>query len=171
MRAFHEGGNFHLEIADDGSGIDAERVKAKAIDKGLVTATNAGKMTESERLNLIFLPGLSTAERVTNVSGRGVGMDVVKTNIERIGGRAKLESVRGKGTTVRLEIPLTLATIPALTVVIGNSVFAIPHAALVEMIALDGEVAEKQIASIDGVAVLRFRGTGWRFSDYGKSCD
>jgi two-component system chemotaxis sensor kinase CheA len=159
VRAFHEGGNFHLEIADDGSGIDAERVKTKAIDKGLITAANAEKMTESERLNLIFLPGLSTAERVTNVSGRGVGMDVVKTNIERIGGRAKLESVRGKGTTVRLEIPLTLATIPALTVVIGNSVFAIPQAALVEMIALDSEVAEKQIASIDGVSVLRFRGT------------
>lgn len=159
VRAFHEGGSFHLEVADDGSGIDAERVKNKAIEKGLVTAANADKLTEAERLNLIFLPGLSTAARVTNVSGRGVGMDVVKTNIERIGGRAKLESERSKGTTVRLEIPLTLATIPALTVVSGTSVFAIPQAALVEMIALDAEVAAKQIESIDGVSVFRFRGT------------
>jgi two-component system, chemotaxis family, sensor kinase CheA len=159
VRAFHEGGNFHLEIADDGAGIDAERVKQKAVDKGLVAATAAEKMTEGEKLNLIFLPGLSTAEKVTNVSGRGVGMDVVKTNIEKIGGRAKLETARGKGTTLRLEIPLTLATIPALTVVSAQAVFAIPQAALVEMIALDAEGVEKLIQSIDGVAVFRFRGT------------
>ena len=159
VRAFHEGGNFHLEIADDGAGIDAERVKQKAIAKGLITAGSAEKMTESDVLNLIFLPGLSTAEKVTNVSGRGVGMDVVKTNIERIGGRSKLESVRAKGTTVWLEIPLTLATIPALTVVSGNSVFAIPQAALVETIALDVEDSPKYIDSIDGVSVFRFRGT------------
>ena len=159
VRAFHEGGNFHLEVADDGAGIDLERVKQKALAKGLLTAGHAEKMTENEILNLIFLPGLSTAEKVTNVSGRGVGMDVVKTNIERIGGRAKLESVRRKGTTVWLEIPLTLATIPALTVVSGNSVFAIPQAALVEMIALDAEESQKYIESIDGVSVFRFRGT------------
>jgi len=159
VRAFHEGGNFHLEIADDGAGIDAERVTQKAIDKGLITTASADRMTESEKLNLIFLPGLSTAEKVTNVSGRGVGMDVVKTNIERIGGRSKLESVRTRGTTVSLEIPLTLATIPALTVVSGHSVFAIPQAALVEMIALDSENSEKYIQSIDGVSVFRFRGT------------
>lgn len=159
VRAFHEGGNFHLEIADDGAGIDLERVKQKALAKGLLTAAHAEKMTESEILNLIFLPGLSTAEKVTNVSGRGVGMDVVKTNIERIGGRAKLESVPRKGTTVWLEIPLTLATIPALTVVSGHSVFAIPQAALVEMIALDIEDSQKYIESIDGVTVFRFRGT------------
>jgi two-component system chemotaxis sensor kinase CheA len=159
VRAFHEGGNFHLELADDGAGIDLERVKQKALAKGLLTTGHAEKMTESEILNLIFLPGLSTAEKVTNVSGRGVGMDVVKTNIERIGGRAKLESVRRKGTTVSLEIPLTLATIPALTVVSGNSVFAVPQAALVEMIALDVEESQKCIESIDGVSVFRFRGT------------
>jgi len=159
IRAFHEGGNFHLLIADDGAGIDAERVKQKAVEKGLVAAASADKLSDSEKLNLIFLPGLSTAERVTNVSGRGVGMDVVKTNIERIGGRAKLESTRGKGTTLRLEIPLTLATIPALTIVSGPSVFAIPQSALVEMIAIDAEAAEQQIQSIDGVSIFRFRGT------------
>jgi len=159
VRAFHEGGNFHLEISDDGAGIDVERVKQKAIAKGLISAANVDKATDSEVLNLIFLPGLSTAEKVTNVSGRGVGMDVVKTNIERIGGRAKLESARGQGTTLWLEIPLTLATIPALTAVSGNSVFAIPQAALVEMIALDAQGVQKLIESIDGVSVFRFRGT------------
>jgi len=159
VHAFHEGGNFQLLIADDGAGIDTERVRQKAIEKGLVSVAGADKLSEAERLNLIFLPGLSTAEKVTNVSGRGVGMDVVKTNIERIGGRAKIDSVSGIGTTLRLEIPLTLATIPALTVVSGSSVFAIPQAALVEMIAIDAEEAGKHVQSIDGVTVFRFRGT------------
>jgi two-component system, chemotaxis family, sensor kinase CheA len=159
IRAFHEGGNFHLEIADDGAGIDLERVKQKAISKGVLTAAQVEKLSEAEALNLIFLPGLSTAEKVTNVSGRGVGMDVVKTNVERIGGLTKLQTARGRGTTVWLEIPLTLATIPALTVLSGKSVFAIPQAALVEMIAVDAEDAHKFIENIDGVSVFRFRGT------------
>ena len=159
IRAFHEGGNFHLEIADDGAGIDLERVKQKAVSKGALTVAQAERLGEAETLNLIFLPGLSTAEKVTNVSGRGVGMDVVKTNVERIGGLTKLQSTRGRGTTVWLEIPLTLATIPALTVISGNSVFAIPQAALVEMIAVDAEDAHKFIEYIDGVSVFRFRGT------------
>jgi two-component system chemotaxis sensor kinase CheA len=159
VRAFHEGGNFHLEIADDGAGIDVARVKEKALAKGQVTAAQAEKMTGNEILNLIFLPGLSTAEKVTNVSGRGVGMDVVKTNIERIGGRAKLESVANQGTTIRLEIPLTLPTIPALTVLSGKSVFAIPQAALVEMVGLDAEAAQKLIQRIEGASVFGFRNT------------
>ena len=159
VRAFHEGGNFHLEIADDGAGINAQRVKDKAVAKGLIAAAQADKLTESEIVNLIFLPGLSTAEKVTNVSGRGVGMDVVKTNIDRIGGRAKIDSEIGRGTTMRLEIPLTLATIPALTVVSGKSVFAIPQAALVEMIGLDSDNVDKYIECIDGTSVFRFRGT------------
>lgn len=159
ISALHEGGNFRLEISDDGAGIDGERVKQKALAKGLITTAQIDKMNESEILNLIFLPGLSTAEKVTNVSGRGVGMDVVKTNIERIGGKAKLSSAKNKGTTLWLEIPLTLATIPALTVTSGRSVFAIPQAALVEMIAVDAEDAYKYIETIDGISVLRFRGT------------
>jgi two-component system chemotaxis sensor kinase CheA len=159
VRAFHENGNFHLEIADDGAGVDTERVKEKALAKGLISAAQAEKMTHRELLSLVFHPGLSTAEKVTNVSGRGVGMDVVKTNIERIGGIAKIESARNQGTTVWLEIPLTLATIPALTVVSGQSVFAIAQAALVEMIAVDVEDSQKYIECIDGVSVFRFRGT------------
>ena len=159
VRAFHEGGNFHLEISDDGAGIDSERVKQKALGKGAITSAQVEKMTQAEILNLIFLPGLSTAEKVTNVSGRGVGMDVVKTNVERIGGLTKLQSSPNRGTTISLEIPLTLATIPALTVISGGSVFAIPQAALVEMIAVDPEDAHKFIENIDGVSVFRFRGT------------
>jgi two-component system, chemotaxis family, sensor kinase CheA len=159
VRAFHEGGNFHLEIEDDGAGINAERVKQKALGKGLINPAQAEKMTRREILNLVFQPGLSTAEKVTNVSGRGVGMDVVKTNIERIGGTAKIESTESKGTTVWLEIPLTLATIPALTVVSGESIFAIPQAALVEMIAIDEAESSKYIECIDKVEVFRFRGT------------
>jgi two-component system chemotaxis sensor kinase CheA len=159
IRAFHEGGNFHLEITDDGAGIDPDRVKQKALGKGLITSAQAEKMAETDLLNLIFLPGLSTAEKVTNVSGRGVGMDVVKTNVERIGGLTKLKSDRNRGTTVWLEIPLTLATIPALTVISGKSVFAIPQAALVEMIAVDADDVHKFIEKIDGVSIFRFRGT------------
>jgi two-component system, chemotaxis family, sensor kinase CheA len=158
IRAYHEGGNFQLEISDDGAGIDAERVKQKAISKGLVTAAQAAALNETELQNFIFAAGLSTAEKVTNVSGRGVGMDVVKTNVEKIGGRVKLESVKGRGTKLWLDIPLTLATIPSLTVIAGGSVLALPQAALVEMIALDAEDAPKFIEWIDGVSVFRFRG-------------
>lgn len=158
VRAYHEGGNFHLELADDGAGIDVERVKAKAIEKGILNAGQAQKMTESEAQALLFAPGFSTAEKVTSVSGRGVGMDVVKTNIERIGGLVKLESEKGKGTTVHLEIPLTLATIPALTVVSARNVFAIPQAALVEMLYVDAEQVKERIEDINGAHMLRFRG-------------
>ncbi len=159
VRAYHEGGNFHLEIRDDGAGIDLDRVRNKAIERGIVTAAAAQKMAEPELIALLFAPGFSTAEKVTSVSGRGVGMDVVKTNIEKIGGLVKLESTKGAGTKVHLEIPLTLATIPALTVVSGKSVFAIPQAALVEMQCLDADEAKQRIENIDGVQMLRFRGT------------
>ena len=159
MRAFHGGGNFHLEIGDDGAGVNVERVKEKAITNGVVTSVQANAMTEEELQMLIFAPGLSTAEKVTSVSGRGVGMDVVKTNIEHLGGRVRLESKRGAGTTITLEIPLTLATIPALTVVSGGSVFAIPQTALVELLGYETSEAGRAVERIEGVSVLRFRGT------------
>jgi two-component system, chemotaxis family, sensor kinase CheA len=116
-------------------------------------------MSEEELQALIFAPGLSTAEKVTSVSGRGVGMDVVKTNIEHLGGRVRLESKRGAGTTVALEIPLTLATIPALTVVSGGSVFAVSQSALVELLGYEVSEAGQAVERIEGVRVLRFRGT------------
>jgi two-component system, chemotaxis family, sensor kinase CheA len=158
VRAFHGGGNFHLEIVDDGAGINTERVKQKAVANGLVTMAQANAMSEEELQALIFAPGLSTAEKVTSVSGRGVGMDVVKTNIEHLGGRVRLQSKRSAGTTIALEIPLTLATISALTVVSSGSVFAVPQAALVELLGYEASEAKQAVEQIEGVRVLRFRG-------------
>ena len=116
LRAFHEGGRVNIEIADDGRGVDPEKVKAKAVEKGLVTPDQARSMLASEAINLLFMAGFSTAEKVTKLSGRGVGMDVVRSNIERIGGSVDLDSKMGQGTTVRIRIPLTLAIVPALVV-------------------------------------------------------
>jgi two-component system chemotaxis sensor kinase CheA len=109
LRAYHEGGQVNIEISDDGAGIDQIAVKAKAVERGLITQEQAARMSEREAYQLIFLPGFSTAQKVTNVSGRGVGMDVVKTNIEKIGGMVDLQSAVGMGTTVKIQIPLTLA--------------------------------------------------------------
>jgi two-component sensor histidine kinase len=106
LRAFHEGGQVNIEISDDGAGLNGERIRKKAVERGVVTADQASRMTEREIFNLIFLPGFSTAEKVTNVSGRGVGMDVVKTNVEKIGGTVDVQSALGRGTTVRVKIPL-----------------------------------------------------------------
>jgi flagellar motor protein MotB/HPt (histidine-containing phosphotransfer) domain-containing protein len=124
LRAFHEGGQVNIEISDDGAGLDCERLRRKAVEKALITPEQAAKMGERETANLIFLPGFSTAEKITNVSGRGVGMDVVKTNIERIGGTVDVQSKPGSGTTVRMKIPLTLAIIPALIVTSGGDRYA-----------------------------------------------
>ena len=156
LRAFHEGGQVNIEIRDDGAGIDAERVKQKALERGLITAEQAARMTEREALNLIFLPGLSTAEKVTNVSGRGVGMDVVKTNIEKIGGMVDVHSVPGHGTTLKIKIPLTLAIIPALIVTSGGERFAIPQVSLLELVRLEGE--QGGIEYLGAAPVYRLRG-------------
>jgi two-component system chemotaxis sensor kinase CheA len=136
LRAFHEGGQVIIEISDDGAGLDCERVKRKAIDRGLITAEQAARMNDREATNLIFLPGFSTAEQVTNVSGRGVGMDVVKTNIEKIGGTVDLQFKLGQGSTVRMKIPLTLAIIPALVVTSAGDRYAIPQVSLLELVRL-----------------------------------
>ena len=158
LRAYHEGGQVNIEITDDGAGIDVEKLKDKAVRQGLLSQTAAERLSEREALNLIFHPGLSTAEKVTNVSGRGVGMDVVKTNIERIGGTVDLSSRAGEGTTVRVKIPLTLAIIPGLVVASGDELFVIPQVSLLELIRLDGETACAQIEQIGGTPVYRHRG-------------
>jgi two-component system chemotaxis sensor kinase CheA len=158
LRAYHEGGQVIIEISDDGGGLDADRIRRKAVEKGLITPEQAARMGEREGVNLIFLPGFSTAEKVTNVSGRGVGMDVVKTNIEKIGGTVDVQSKAGTGTTVRMKIPLTLAIIPALIVTSGGDRYAIPQISLLELVRLDGEDAQKGIESIQGVPVHRLRG-------------
>jgi len=158
MRAYHEGGQVNIEISDDGGGIDSERVKQKAMQRGLITSEQAARMSDHEALHLIFLPGFSTAEKITNVSGRGVGMDVVKTNIEKIGGTVDLQSQPGVGTTLKIKIPLTLAIIPALVVTSGGDRFAIPQVSLLELVRLEAEQARKQIEFIHGAPVYRLRG-------------
>jgi len=158
LRAYHEGGQVIIEISDDGGGLDADKIRRKAVEKGLITPEQAARMGEREGVNLIFLPGFSTAEKVTNVSGRGVGMDVVKTNIEKIGGTVDVQSKPGTGTTVRMKIPLTLAIIPALIVTSGGDRYAIPQISLLELVRLDGEDAQKGIELIQGVPVHRLRG-------------
>jgi two-component system chemotaxis sensor kinase CheA len=114
LRAFHEDGRIDVEISDDGAGIAPERVRQRALAHGLITGEHSQWLSDHDVIKLIFRPGFSTAEKVTNVSGRGVGMDVVKTNVEKIGGTVDLQSVSGRGTTLRIKIPLTLAIIPAL---------------------------------------------------------
>ena len=158
LRAFHEGGQVNIEISDDGAGIDTERLKTKAVQNGLITAEQAERMSERELLNLALLPGLSTAEKVTNVSGRGVGMDVVRTNIEKIGGSIDIQSWKGRGTTIKIKIPLTLAIIPALIVNCAGERFAIPQVSLAELLRLDTASDRQQIEWIHGAPVYRLRG-------------
>jgi len=158
MDAFHEGGKVIIEIADDGGGIDVARVRDKAVHAKLITPESAARMSRQELLRLIFLPGFSTADRVTQFSGRGVGMDVVRTNIEKIGGTVDIESTEGQGTKIRTKIPLTLAIIPALIIVSGGERYAIPQVSLLELVRLDPEQAEKGIERIHGAPVYRLRG-------------
>lgn len=158
LRAYHEGGQVVVEVCDDGAGIDPDRIAQKALDKGLRTAAQLAQMSPTDVLQLIFLPGFSTAAAVTNVSGRGVGMDVVKTNIESIGGTIEVESVVGRGTTCRLRIPLTLAIVPALTVECAGDRYAIPQVSLLELVALDADRAASAVEDVNGAAVYRLRG-------------
>ncbi|WP_414662251.1 chemotaxis protein CheW [Horticoccus sp. 23ND18S-11] len=158
LRAFHEGGQVNIEFTDDGQGINVPRVKAKAIERGLITVDQAARLSDREVFNLIFLPGFSTAEKVTNLSGRGVGMDVVKTNIEKIGGSVDVQSAAGRGTTLKIKIPLTLAIIPALIVTSGGERFAIPQVNLLELVRLEGEDAQRKIETLYNAPVYRLRG-------------
>lgn len=158
LRAFHEGGKVNIEISDDGGGIDPAKVRDKALSRGLITPDRASRMSERELLSLIFLPGFSTAEKVSAVSGRGVGMDVVKTNVEKIGGTVDIQSAVGKGTSLRIKIPLTLAIIPALVVTSRGDRYAIPQVNLLELVRLDAEQAKRGIEHIQGAPVHRLRG-------------
>jgi two-component system chemotaxis sensor kinase CheA len=158
LRAFHEGGQVVLELSDDGGGIDSARLRAKALEAGLLSPERAAAISDAEAVNLVFIPGLSTAEKVTELSGRGVGMDVVKANIERIGGTVELETRPGAGTTTRIRIPLTLAIIPALIVRSSWERYAIPQISLQELLRLEGPEAARSIDSIHDAPVLRMRG-------------
>ncbi|HBE68692.1 MAG TPA: histidine kinase [Planctomycetaceae bacterium] len=158
LRAFHEGGQVNIEICDDGAGLKLDRIRQKAVDKGLISPEQAERMQDRDVGQLIFMPGFSTAEKVSNVSGRGVGMDVVKTNIEKIGGTVDIQSDQGNGTSIKIKIPLTLAIIPALIVSNDGNRFAIPQVNLLELVRLDGAQATESIEWIQGAPVYRLRG-------------
>lgn len=158
LRAYHEGGQVHIEIVDDGAGINPEKIRNKALEKGLISAEQAAQMDAQDACKLIFLAGLSTAEKVTNISGRGVGMDVVKTNIEKISGTIDLDSELGRGTTFKIRVPLTLAIVPALIVTSAGERFAVPQVNLVELIRLDEGQQNGRIEYIHGAPVYRLRG-------------
>ena len=158
LRAYHEGGQVNIEISDDGRGIDPSRVLDKAMKRGLLTGEQASRMSDREILNLIFMPGFSTAEKVTNISGRGVGMDVVRSNIESIGGTVDISSTVGLGTLLRIKIPLTLAIIPALIVRCGGDRYALPQVSLLELVRLEGETAKsgiEEVARGSGISAAR----------------
>ena len=158
LRAYHEGGKVTIQLSDDGGGIDPARIKAKALEKRLISPAQASSMSEREILGLIFAPGFSTAEQVTNISGRGVGMDVVRTNIEKIGGSVDISSRVGNGTTITVKIPLTLAIIPALVVSSGGERFAIPQINLLELVRIDKDKVASAIEDVYGAPVYRLRG-------------
>jgi len=158
LRASHEGSHVVIEVSDDGAGIAQERVRQKAVERGLITPERAAQLGERELLQLIFLPGFSTAAAVTNVSGRGVGMDVVRTNVEKIGGKVEIDSRAGNGTTLRMRIPLTLAIIPALIVRSLNQSFALPQGTLSELVHVPPAQAAKAIEWIEGAPLHRLRG-------------
>ncbi|MCW2857731.1 MAG: CheA signal transduction histidine kinase [Marmoricola sp.] len=158
LRSFHESGQVVVEISDDGKGIDPDLIARVAIERGLITRDQAARMETREIVNLIFRPGFSTATEVTNVSGRGVGMDVVRTNIERIGGTVDMQSQVGIGTTCRVRIPLTLAIIPALVIGEGEETYAIPQANLVELVRLEADDLAGSVEELAGAPLLRLRG-------------
>jgi two-component system, chemotaxis family, sensor kinase CheA len=159
LRAYHEGGQVNIEIADDGAGIDVARLKRKALENGLLRPEQAEKLSDRESLGLIFLPGFSTAKTVTNFSGRGVGMDVVKSHIEKIGGVVDVFSRLGEGATVKIRIPLTLAIIPGLVITSGGERFVIPQVSLLELIRLEADQSGKHIEYVHGTPVYRRRGS------------
>ena len=158
LRASQEGSHVVIEVSDDGAGIAVEKIRQKAIERGFITPDRAAQLAERELLQLIFVPGFSTAAAVTNVSGRGVGMDVVRTNVEKIGGKVEIDSRTGKGTTLRMRIPLTLAIIPALIVHSLRQSFALPQGALSELVHIPPEQAAAAIEWIEGAPLYRLRG-------------
>jgi len=158
LKAYHEGGCVIIEISDDGAGLDANRIKNKAIEKGLIRPDQLSKMTERDIYNLIFAPGFSTAEHVTNISGRGVGMDVVRSNMEKIGGIVDIDSIPGRGTTFRIKIPLTLAIVPALIVRSSGERFLVPQVSLLELVRVTEERRRVEIESVRGADFYRLRG-------------
>jgi two-component system chemotaxis sensor kinase CheA len=155
LEAYHESNHIVIEISDDGRGVDPARIRNKALEKGLHSAEELERMTDSELYQMIMLPGFSTASVATKTSGRGVGMDVVKKNIEKLNGTFEVESTVGKGTMMRIKIPLTLAIIQALMVRVGQDLFTIPLPAVEETL----KISQDETTTIEGVEVIHIRET------------
>lgn len=158
LKAFHEGGQMIILIEDDGKGIDSEKIAEKALEKGLISQSDLQLLNQQDRINLIFMPGFSTAETVSSVSGRGVGMDVVRSNIEGIGGTVELSSVFGKGTTIKMTLPLTMAIVSCLIVEGCGERFAIPQLNLEELVIIKPEEVSKRLGYVQDQKVLKIRG-------------
>ncbi|HYE82404.1 MAG TPA: chemotaxis protein CheW [Clostridia bacterium] len=158
LKAYHEGGYVNIDIIDDGKGINIERIRTKAMENGSVSKADISAMGDREILQLLFKPGFSTAEKITDISGRGVGMDVVKTNIEKLGGKIEIFTTLGAGTTFRLLLPLTLAIIPSLILEVTNQKFALPQVNLQEIVRIKENDALRKIEYINNAEVLRLRG-------------
>ena len=158
LKAFHEAGQVNIEISDDGKGLDPETISAVAFSKGLVTENQIAEMSEKEQIELIFMAGFSTAEQVTDVSGRGVGMDVVITNIELLGGIIELDSTPGKGTTTQIKLPLTLAIIPSQIAAVGDEKYAIPQVNLDELLRIPAGEIKTKVEKVGDASVVRLRG-------------
>lgn len=154
LEAFHRGNNIVIEVRDDGKGLDTDSILRKALDKGLVAEADAQRMTPYQIQQLIWKPGLSTAEKVTDISGRGMGMDIVKTKIEELSGTVEISSERGKGTTITLKLPLTLAILPSLMVDIAGGVFAMPMEAVTEIVSVE----RSRVRVVGGRPVATVRG-------------
>ncbi|MFN7038442.1 MAG: chemotaxis protein CheA, partial [Alphaproteobacteria bacterium] len=156
LKAYHQGGHIIIEVSDDGRGINLERVKQKAIENGLATESDLEKMTDQQIMQFIFKAGFSTAEKVTSISGRGVGMDVVKTNIEKISGTIEMRSESGKGSNFSIKIPLTLAILSILIVECEGQILGVPQINVVEMVKVGG-TSEYNIDTVNGKQILRLR--------------
>ena len=158
LKAYHEAGQVVIQIRDDGKGLDGEALAASAISKGLITAEQALIMSDKEKVNLIFLPGFSMAKKVTDVSGRGVGMDVVKTNLDKLGGQVEIVSEVGNGTIISIKLPLTLAIIPCQIITTSGERYAIPQVNLEELLRIPANQVKKRVERVGTAEVVRLRG-------------
>ncbi len=168
LKAFHDAGQVNIVISDDGKGLDPDRIALTAVNKGLMTEQQVDKLSDKEKTELILLPGFSTAEKVTDISGRGVGMDVVMTNIEKLGGLLEINSTLGKGTDIQIKLPLTLAIIPSQIISLDNEKYAIPQVNLDELLRIPASRIKERIEKIGNAEVVRLRGNLLPLLDLGK---
>lgn len=158
LRAFHDAGQVNILISDDGKGLDPDKIAATAVRKGLMSEQQVAELSNKEKIDLILLPGFSTAEKVTDVSGRGVGMDVVMTNLEKLGGIIEIDSKTGKGTDIQIKLPLTLAIIPSQIISVGKEKYAIPQVNLDELLRIPASQVKERIEKVGDADVVRLRG-------------